>query len=46
MKLKIFRCGNCGRMLFKYAVDGRSEIEVKCPRCKVVTKVKFMNKLK
>lgn len=41
MKLKIFKCSNCGKLLFKYILEGNAEIEIKCPRCKTVTKVKI-----
>ena len=39
--MKVFRCPNCNKLLFKYKVIGNTEVEFKCSRCSelVVTKL-------
>lgn len=41
MKLKMFRCKECGKLIFKFNLNGELEIEVRCPRCNAVTKVRI-----
>ena len=41
MKLKMFRCSNCKKLLFKFNLNGILDIEIKCPRCGEIIKTKI-----
>lgn len=41
LAFKEVRCMRCGRLLFRWEMNGSSRVEVKCPRCQQMNLVKL-----
>lgn len=41
INMKVFRCPNCEKILFKFKLTGYVDLEIKCSRCSklIVTKL-------